>query len=418
MCRKELYSHLSLIYIDDLVTTIPRSLGVPRFIIWLFADDIAVSSGVSGIAGYEILQEGLDHIAAWCDTWLALLSLPKCIILIFDSPHCRLSPPPPFTINNIPLAVKDSFNYLGLIYTNNLKWHKHFAHVRSRINYKLHLISRVLSDNTPAFAIRTLITSLITPTFTYGMPFWRPTQKQCLQLQSLLIAPLRRSLHLPHSAHHLSILTECGMLDYRFVWGRSVLLWIESLNHLEISHPSVTVFANHPTHLSWHRRLASTVKEWNIGTLSKPFAIHTAASSMHMSLWRNSNKCKDLIQLRKSQTLLPATYIRYDTPLHSRLRARLRLNRSNLSNSLFRRHLSLSPACSTCNTIETPDHLLICPLYHDARQTLIRAIGHLPSINTILGEPPLNRSRKHQRHILLHTGQFLHTASTIHPNGF
>ena len=123
--------------------------------------------------------------------------------------------------------------------------------------------------------------------------------------------------------------------------------------------------------------------------------------------------CKDLINLRSpTATLNTCLYIRHDLPSHSRLRARLRLNRSYLNDSLFRCQYPgiHSPHCSLCLVNETPSHLLICPRYHSARLRLIHSIGHLPSINTILAElptPTSTRQRHRQIRFLHLTGKFL-----------
>ena len=407
---------LFLIYIDDI--SIPRSISSPVFIIWLFADDIAVSSRDAGVDGDAQLQIGLSHIMLWCDTWLSHLNFSKSVIVIFSTnKNSTLPPPPPFHMNNKVLAVKSSFHYLGLTYSSNFKWQQHYINLLNRINTQLRLILRIITNTTPILTAITLIRALIIPTISFGMPFWRPTLLQCTHLQSRIVHPLRLALHLPASTHHLSILTECGILSPSMLWPRSALIYNHHCRQLPLHHPSVIMMSKSKTHLPWHTQLVKTLREWKINDASISVAgINSAASSQHLQLWRNSGKCKDYIQLHHPTSLSTPFYIRHDLPHHSRLRARLRLNRSYLNDSLFRRNISPSPLCSICHVPETPAHLLTCPLYLIPRRRLIADMTHLPPVNILLGELPRSTSSKQRRrhiHLLHCTGKFLSDVSSI-----
>ena len=65
----------------------------------------------------------------------------------------------------------------------------------------------------------------------------------------------------------------------------------------------------------------------------------------------------------------PPRFMRYDERATASLRSRLRLNRSTLQHSLFRRFMDrTTSACSSCHApVEDPAHLLVCPSYADAR---------------------------------------------------
>ena len=112
-----------------------------------------------------------------------------------------------------------------------------------------------------------------------------------------------------------------------------------------------------------------------------------------MTRWRAANLCHDLITARPVSSAGLASHYRSDTSVAA-IRARLRMNRSNLNHSQFRRHMISSGMCSCELGDETVAHLLVCAHYDHLR------IGfrHLPfffkiTTSFLLGEVFRLRSR-------------------------
>jgi hypothetical protein len=98
------------------------------------------------------------------------------------------------------------------------------------------------------------------------------------------------------------------------------------------------------------------------------------ASAMHtMHKWLAEEKCRDLIAARPAAATGAPCYIVHD--IHAHLRARLRLNRSNLNSSRHRRGMINSPMCRCGAAHETPGHLLACPEYAAAAHAFSSAGG-------------------------------------------
>jgi hypothetical protein len=124
--------------------------------------------------------------------------------------------------------------------------------------------------------------------------------------------------------------------------------------------------------------------------------------------WRAAGKCRDLLALRLIEKpdprhlpgRAPARYLLHDDRQTASLRARLRLNRSFLHDSQFRRHIAGIPsaACSCGAPIENARHLLFCPLYRSVRAEIASSIPYryLPR------DPPSTPlARQHATDILL-----------------
>ena len=115
---------------------------------------------------------------------------------------------------------------------------------------------------------------------------------------------------------------------------------------------------------SAHRRCRDEVRcEHRLATRGD---ISRGSTRSILDEWRKQRKCTDLISLRlplpASALDTTAYYIKHDTA-SAHLRARLRLNRSNLNDSRHRRGMIASAACRCGNPRETPMHLLDCPQY-------------------------------------------------------
>jgi len=430
---------LFVIFIDDLPRSIPTSPSshLPRFRMWLFADDIAVSGYNYGITGDHQLRRALVFVWDWCQVWLCILNFDKCISVIFSRQHTA---PPSLTfyldgrnrkkemvdggsvdvVKSQPIKQSETFNYLGLNYSSNLSWSHHANIILNKVAIATGRITRIITPSTPIFIIRLLLLTLVVPIFSYGFPFWSPSSGVCKRFIRIISTPLLRALTLPHSTHRLSLLTECGILHPSILFQRSVLLFNRHSRLLPPDHPSFNLFTNWP----WNNLLSRVRSDLVVNDGGMDLVkIKNAAGKAHLKLWRSDKRCKDLITLRPNAHFDVTHYIRHDLPHHSRIRARLRLNRSYLASSRFRRHFSniSSPNCSICKTPETVQHLLTCPRYIQARSTLHSSLPFIRSLDSrlLLGEIPAHFS-KHpstRDRILLATGDFITSVSKTLPSG-
>ena len=113
-----------LLFINDLPTFVNHS------IISLFADDTKCLRQICSLDDSLLLQQDLDHLAEWCQTWKISFNYSKCSVIHF----CANSDSPFFTyhINGSPVSSYDSHKDLGVILSCNLSWDSHYENIISK----------------------------------------------------------------------------------------------------------------------------------------------------------------------------------------------------------------------------------------------------------------------------------------------
>jgi hypothetical protein len=355
-----------------------------------------------------------------------LFNVKKSQVVIFS--RCRER----VTLTHFPvgptqqLAVVSSYRYLGLWYTSDLRWSVHAAAVLKKARRSSHLISRIIRQDAPPSvrAIRSLIRGLLLPGITYGFPFWKPSAAQLSTLTSIITAPLLRVLHLPMSTHRLSVLAECGLLDMITLWEKLALSFAVRVRKLPLSHPCRALL-DAQTSRNARPSLAHTVAAIETSWVVTPLecsahrnAVRKAAMRRAHRVWSTAGKCVDLVALRapSPRAVGVAAYILHDDVTTCAIRARLRLNRSFLNSSLYRRYVVASTACSCGAADESVSHLLACPIYAVPRAALLAGrIGRFITSRELLGEVA-HLPRRARVATLDRTALFLREANRLRPD--
>jgi hypothetical protein len=102
--------------------------------------------------------------------------------------------------------------------------------------------------------MRTLVTSMLLPRITYGLPFVSPTAQQYAQLDALLYKPLRRVLAIPATVHRSDFAVTVGIPGVELQRDRALLSVAASVLRLSAEpevreargdHPALLVAAEH-----------------------------------------------------------------------------------------------------------------------------------------------------------------------------
>ena len=122
---------LFLIYINNLISTVQ-----------IFADDtiiyMTISNGIDGTA----LQQDLDKLAKWKETWQMEFHPQKCSVL-----HITRSRNPKYkqyTLHGHILVKEDNAKYLGVVINKTLSWNNHINEVTKKANASLGFLRRNL----------------------------------------------------------------------------------------------------------------------------------------------------------------------------------------------------------------------------------------------------------------------------------
>jgi hypothetical protein len=290
---------LFLIYIDDLVMErVSCEMA-------LYADDIALWGSEDGEEGDEQLRRCLPQLLRWSCRWKLKFNLVKsgsvCFRRKHHDPSRKLTKPlrsnklkheqrpprlftpfvvpPPFSFSPtgdpaLALPQCNSYKYLGLIFDYQLKWAEQTDAVRAKMQQSVNMINRIIpsaASTTPAIGaaveagraaeqlalvdqgppfhvIRQLTHSIVRSQLYYGLPIWNPATKAAQQqLQSLLVRPLLRSLALPSSTHHLSLLVETASASVASLYQASIVNLYHRLLRLPSLLPSHRLFLEQQT---------------------------------------------------------------------------------------------------------------------------------------------------------------------------
>ena len=120
-----------LLYINDIAKGINSPLR-------LFADDCLLYRVINGVEDTNRLQEDLNKLSEWANTWQLKFNVSKCTVI------CCTRCLTPFThvyiLNNCTLNVSDQHTYLGVIIHKLLSWSPHISDIVTKASITLNFI--------------------------------------------------------------------------------------------------------------------------------------------------------------------------------------------------------------------------------------------------------------------------------------
>jgi hypothetical protein len=156
---------LFLIYINDLIEHISSKGG-------LFADDTVLYREIHGPLDVCILQDDLDKIAQWCNTWNMTLNIKKCVSMSVSRLK-NTHKPRFYTLNDHTLSKVDKFRYLGVIIDEELKIDDHIAQVVTKSNQAMGFTRRHTRGCSEQTKLK-CYTTFVRPHLDYACAAWDP----------------------------------------------------------------------------------------------------------------------------------------------------------------------------------------------------------------------------------------------------
>ena len=158
---------------------------IPRLNYSLFADDLAIWAGGRHLhQTVEIVQDGLDHISAWCQKWGFTLSAEKSKAVTFS--HTNTQETAVVQLNGDTIQSADSARFLGVELDKRLSFSRHIKCVINKCKKRLNIL-RALSGTDWGGDRKTLLLlykSIIRPIIEYGSFLYdqiSPSQKLALE---------------------------------------------------------------------------------------------------------------------------------------------------------------------------------------------------------------------------------------------
>ena len=195
---------LFLIYINDLP-------DVVNSIVKLFADDTKIYANVNTIENQERLQEDINNLMEWSNSWQLKFNKSKCKHL-----HLGRNTDTTYKIEGENIEKITEEKDLGVTIDSQLKFQKHIGIQVQKANKILGLIRRSFSYLDEEM-FTTLYKSLVRPHLEYGINVWSVVfKKDAIQLENVQRRARRLLPHIRHLSYsdrlkHLGIPT----LQYR-----------------------------------------------------------------------------------------------------------------------------------------------------------------------------------------------------------
>lgn len=158
-------SVLFLIYINDLSDL----FRIHKCDIKLFADDTKIHLVFKNVAECNYLQDVLNIITNWCDTWQLKINVAKCSVLHIG----RNNPMHTYYIDNTSITTSDAVADLGFTISSNLKFTTHIHKTVGKAYKVINVLFKSFKSRNPVFMTK-LYKMYCRPLLEYGSVVWNP----------------------------------------------------------------------------------------------------------------------------------------------------------------------------------------------------------------------------------------------------
>ena len=157
-----------LLYINDIGEMIDSNTRVK-----LFADDCLLFRPIREPKDQTQLQEDLNHLKSWADTWQMSFNPQKCEAMHIT--RSRKTKPHTYQIMGVNLKDVDQCRYLGVQLSSNMSWSNHISRTVNDANKILGVVRRNLSKCDPTVKQAAYL-ALVRPKLEYAASVWDPHQ--------------------------------------------------------------------------------------------------------------------------------------------------------------------------------------------------------------------------------------------------
>lgn len=369
----------------------------------MFADDLVIIS-LSALG----LQNSLDKLSAYCETWQLRVNLKKTKIMIFNKSGKLL--PLLFNYGGEPVETVRSYTYLGIVFSICGSFRQAIDHLTQQAHKALFKLKQVGTQQSITTSLK-LFDVLIMPIIRYCSEVWSPYLAKGINANNLMSLSDKlpaEKLHTKFCRFLLSVNKKATNAAVRAELGRrsilpdllchSVKYWMALCNH----HPNALVYS---AYLESHSLDRKNVVSWachirticchfdmsdlwhNQGTLYKNKALYDLRVRIYDQYDTNWTQYvgRDDSKLRTYKTFKPGTYMEnYLVTIKSssmrRELTKLRISAHRLNIELGRYTRPKTPVenrkCDYCkHSVESEIHFVMeCPLFKTERETLFQEL--------------------------------------------
>jgi hypothetical protein len=256
---------LFLVFIEPVARLISEQLGaLPKLRELLYADDVAFCYDAPAYGArqprpsmvHASMSRALTRLDKWALENRMEFNHAKCVTVVF-SRHlasnvakcaaardlASLSFPARSGAEARPLSVDTRAKYLGLVFDRRLDWRAQSDAAVATALATASQITRVIRPASPPgpLVVRRLVLGLLLPQITYALEHWQPSTETFKRLRSAAIRPLAKSLALPYTSNHASLLAEFDVPSLPLTQQKLRLRVLERALHLPEEHPTHTL---------------------------------------------------------------------------------------------------------------------------------------------------------------------------------
>lgn len=229
------------IYINELATTLEKS-SVPGVSLHnkevkclLFADDLVLLSPTA-----QGLQQSLDLLEHYCQTWALTVNPKKTKIMIFQKRSKTQDIQPKFTIGTQQVEYCTNYTYLGIKLNSTGHFNDAVHELRDKARRAFYAIKKHIQTEIPTRIWLKLIECVIEPIALYGSEVWGPltnhdfTQWDKHPIETLHAELCKILLHVQRKATNNACRAELGKYPLIIkIQKRAINFW----THLKLSDP-------------------------------------------------------------------------------------------------------------------------------------------------------------------------------------
>ena len=139
----------------------------------MYADDAKLYAPIYNDTTVSLVQDDLDRLAQWCHKWRLRVNPSKCFQIQYNPKSAARSMSPVYSIENQILQRKTEGRDLGIIVSEDLKFHKHIDSMRAKANREVNRIRRSFITRSPRF-LSEMYKLYVRPHMEYIVELWNP----------------------------------------------------------------------------------------------------------------------------------------------------------------------------------------------------------------------------------------------------
>ncbi len=150
---------------------------VKHCVIKLYADDVKLFFRFNSTSRRNVLQEDLNAIAVWANSWQLTISILKTFVM-----HIGLrNPKQVYKINNVDIIAVQSIKDLGVYVSEDLLWHEHILVTTKKASRVANVILHSFKSRNLDLYMKAFDTYVL-PILDYCSFVWNPTLCQDIDL--------------------------------------------------------------------------------------------------------------------------------------------------------------------------------------------------------------------------------------------